>query len=83
MVVRISDPALLADLIEFLGRASCVAVHRRGCAVDVELPHAPAPARARRELELYLAAWSGLHPGVATELVADAPGPQILTGSPP
>lgn len=72
MQVRVSDPAVLPDLVEFLGRALCVAAHRRGCTLDVELPHATSPERARRELELYLAAWRGLHPGVAAELV-DAP----------
>jgi hypothetical protein len=72
--IRVSDPAVLPDLVEFLGRASCVAAHRRGRTLDVELPHATSPEQARRELQLYLAAWRGLHPGVVAELV-DAPAP--------
>jgi hypothetical protein len=79
MQVRISDPARVPDLIEFLGRASCVAVHRRGCIIEVALPHAGGPARARRELELYLAAWCGLHPNVAAELVEKASGEALRT----
>jgi hypothetical protein len=78
--IRISDPALVLDLIEFLGRASCVAVHRKRCTLDVELPHAAGPAQARRELELYLAAWRGLHPNVATELVDAASKKAFITG---
>ena len=68
MRIRISDPSHLPDLIEFLGRASCVAVHSKGRAVDVDLPHAPSGDQARRELGLYLAAWQGLHPGVQVDL---------------
>jgi hypothetical protein len=80
MHVRISDPALLADLIEFLGRASCVAVHWKGCTIAVEMPHADAPVRARRDLELYLAAWRGLHPNVETQLVEVASTEELITG---
>jgi hypothetical protein len=79
MQVRISDPALLSDLIEFLGRPSCVAIHRRRCTVEVELPHANGPAQARRELELYLAAWRGLHPHVTTELVETGASEKLFT----
>jgi hypothetical protein len=78
MQVWISDPALVLDLVEFLGRASCVAVHRKANALEVELPHAVAPAQARRELELYLAAWRGLHPSVAVELVDASPRADLL-----
>jgi hypothetical protein len=40
--------------------------------VEVALPATADGARARRELDLYLAAWTGLHPPVeATILEAD------------
>lgn len=67
MQIWISDPRLLTDLIEFLQRASCTAVHTKGHVVEVQLPHAAAPAQAVRELSLYLAAWQGLHPGVLVD----------------
>lgn len=73
MEIRISDPSLLRELIEFLGRASCSAAHTKGCAIEVELPHAPTAVQARRELGLYLAAWGGLHPGVRIEFAGRFP----------
>jgi hypothetical protein len=81
MRIRISHPALLPDLVEFLGRASCVAIHSRGRMLEAELPHARAPEQARRELGLYLSAWRGLHPGVVVELVDPAPPPQAPRAS--
>jgi hypothetical protein len=67
MQIWISDPRLLSDLIEFLHRASCRAVHTKGHTVEVEVPHAAGQAQAGRELNLYLAAWRGLHPGVSVD----------------
>lgn len=64
MRVRVSNPVMLPELVEFLGRASCVSHVPRGGSVDVDLPHARSSAQARRELHLYVAAWSGLHPNV-------------------
>ncbi len=69
MRVRISNPMMLPELVEFLGRASCVSGWTRGASVDVELPHARTSAQARRELRLYLAAWSGLHPNVEVRML--------------
>ena len=78
MQIRISDPRLLADLIDFLGRASCVAVHTKACTIEVELPHAPTAAQARRELGLYVAAWQGLHPNVIVEFPERLPDQEAL-----
>jgi hypothetical protein len=36
----------------------------RGSVLEVALPSAVDGARARRELDLYVAAWRGLHPSV-------------------
>jgi hypothetical protein len=75
MHVRVSDPELLRDLLEFLGHAMCSASASGPTTIRVELPGVTDPTRARRELELFLAAWMGLHPRanaavLAPELVA-------------
>jgi hypothetical protein len=72
MRIWVSQPALVPDLVEFLGRAFCRAESVRGSVVDVAVPRAADDVKARRELDLYLAAWRGLHPPVeATILDAD------------
>ena len=66
--IRVSQPALVPDLVEFLGRALCTTESVRGSVVEVALPNADG-ARARRELDLYLAAWRGLHPPVEATIL--------------
>jgi hypothetical protein len=73
--IRVSQPALVPDLVEFLGRAFCTTESVRGSVVDVVLPSVADGATARRDLDLYLAAWRGLHPPVeATIIDADQVG---------
>lgn len=75
MRIRVSQPALVPDLVEFLGRALCRTEWVRGSLVEVALPSVHDGVRARRELDLYLAAWRGLHPPVeATIVEADGGG---------
>jgi hypothetical protein len=62
--VYISDPALFKDLCAFLQRAECVVGPRRGQDVEVDLPRAYSEAQARRELDVYLATWQVMNPGV-------------------
>ena len=69
MRIRVSQPALVPDLVEFLGRALCTTESVRGSVVDVELPSVTDGARARRELDLYIAAWRGLHPPVDATII--------------
>lgn len=69
MKIRISQPALVPDLVDFLGRALCRTDSVRGSVVEVTLPNVADAARARRELDLYLAAWRGLHPRVEVRIV--------------
>lgn len=69
MRIRVSQPALVPDLVEFLGRAFCITESVRGAVLDVALPSAPDGVRARRELDLYLAAWRGLHPPVEATII--------------
>jgi hypothetical protein len=67
--IRVSQPALVPDLVEFLGRASCTTESVRGSVVEVVLPNVADRARARRDLDLYLAAWRGLHPPVEATII--------------
>jgi hypothetical protein len=69
MRVRISDPALLRDLLDFLRRAECVAEQANADTLDVFIPQAPSAAQARREVDLYLASWRARHPGVAADVL--------------
>ena len=55
--------------VEFLGRAFCTTESVRGSVVDVVLPSVPDGATARRDLDLYLAAWRGLHPPVEATII--------------
>ena len=68
MRVRISDPALLRDLLDFLRRTECVAEQASADSLDVFVPHAPSAAQARREVDVYLATWRARHPGVNAEV---------------
>jgi hypothetical protein len=69
MRIHVSQPALVPDLVEFLGRALCTTESVRGSVVDVELPSVSDRALARRRLDLYLAAWRGLHPPVDATII--------------
>ena len=64
-----SQPALVPDLVEFLGRAFCTTESVRGSVVEVVLPSVADGATARRDLDLYLAAWRGLHPPVEAIII--------------
>jgi hypothetical protein len=68
MQVRLTRPSLTQELIDFLGRASCVAVQTKAGTIEVDLPYTNDVARARTDLGLYLAAWQGLHPEATAEL---------------
>jgi len=68
MQVRLTRPSLAQELIDFLGRASCVAVQTKAGTIEVDLPYTDDVARARTDLGLYLAAWQGLHPEATAEL---------------
>ncbi len=64
MIVEISDPSCAEDLIRFLRAARCEASPVDTRTITVDLYEAPNEEAARRELELYLAAWQASHPGV-------------------
>jgi hypothetical protein len=67
--VYISDPALFKDLCVFLQRAECVVGPRYGHDFEIDLPWAYSDAQARRELEIYLATWQVMNPGVEVHVV--------------
>jgi hypothetical protein len=69
VIVELSDSSRADDLVRFLHAARCEA-ERDGTAstgvvkIVVTVPEAPSEQAARRELELYLAAWAARNPGV-------------------
>ena len=64
-----STRALLVAGIEFLARALSTTQSVRGSVLEVALPSVTDGARARRDLDLYLAAWRGLHPRVEATII--------------
>jgi hypothetical protein len=75
MRVRLSEPRLAEEFIEFLGRADWTAelgeveAHAEGIAVEVEVPEASDETQARTELELYLRGWEAVYPDSPAELL--------------
>jgi hypothetical protein len=67
--VFISNPRFLRNLQDSLRRAGCVAEQRRSHELEVYLPEAPSPEQARRELNLYLAAWQATNPGIDAYII--------------
>jgi hypothetical protein len=75
VLVRLSDPGLGAEFVDFLRRADCVAelgevhAHAEGIAVNVQVPAAYDQEQARMEVALYLRVWEAVHPGSGAELL--------------
>jgi hypothetical protein len=75
MFVRLSDPRLSGEFVEFLRRADCIAAlgqveaHAEGIGLEVEVPAAYSEAQARMEVALYLRVWEAVHPGSGAELL--------------
>lgn len=71
MPVRISDPALASDLVEFLRRNAFLAVQDGDDLIDV-LPIRPRDDRSDLvRIGRYLDAWLVDHPGVIAEIFED------------
>jgi hypothetical protein len=62
--VFISHPELLQDLCAHLERSGCVVDGCYGRESKVHLPDAVSIDQALRELDIYLAVWQALHPGI-------------------
>jgi|1185.fasta_scaffold15311_2 hypothetical protein len=63
MDIRLSDPSLADDLLEYLRAKGCVAEPTGADAIHVEPPVLPVENAGRLELDLYLRVWDVLHPG--------------------
>jgi hypothetical protein len=62
--IRLPDPTLRADLLDFFYRWGCVAYVVEDDAIEVIVPDAPGEGQGRRELHLYLETWRARHPGL-------------------
>lgn len=69
MLIRLSDPAHLGDLVSYLQAAECLAEQAGSDLIRVSVPRALDERQARREVALYLAAWRAMHPDVEAELL--------------
>lgn len=63
MRIRLSDPSLVDDLLEFLRSKQCVAEPTGFDTFDVEPPPLPLREAGLLELDLYLRVWDAMHPG--------------------
>lgn len=68
MRLRLTDPALVDDLLDFLGRTECC-VRRAGDEIEISVPRARDQEEGRREVDLYLAAWRAMNPGARVDVV--------------
>ena len=71
MRVRVSNPALLRDLIRHLRECSCVAEQASRDELDAYAPQTPNKQAARLEIELYIMAWRAAHEGEEAEIVCE------------
>lgn len=69
MRVKVSDPALLRDLISFLRECGCVAEQASSDELEAFLPAASNPRAARTEFDVYLEAWRIQHEGASAVIV--------------
>jgi hypothetical protein len=70
MRIRVSDPALINDLVEYLLRKDCDVIKTSRNVVAVSLSHALPYDAARFELDFHLADWRLGQPGT-TAIVID------------
>jgi hypothetical protein len=62
VIIEVSHPSLVEDLLEFLRSSSCEAMRCGGQTVDVRAGW-PLSEGGQRHLDLYLAAWEAKNPG--------------------
>ena len=68
VLIRVSHPALVDDLVRFLERMGFAAVECDYGAVCVELGGEKTAPKLRAQLELYVQVWQATRPGVAAAL---------------
>jgi hypothetical protein len=69
MVVHVSDPAFVHDLLASLKRANYDAAQRSPKTVEVNVPSIASPEQARLHLGFYLANWRARHPGIVADIL--------------
>ena len=69
MVVHVSDPAFLHDLLASLRRANYEAAQQSPKTVEVRVPATASAEQARLHLGFYLANWRARHPGIVADIV--------------
>ncbi|HET7855445.1 MAG TPA: hypothetical protein VFL41_03215 [Gaiellaceae bacterium] len=70
MRIRVSDPGLVGDLLEYLQRCGYEAMPTSGTIVAASLEHSVPYEAARLELDLHLSDWQGRRPD-ASAVVLD------------
>lgn len=70
MLVKLSNPALVDDLVEFLSRSGCVAEAQDETTVLVSIPRSLRDDAAQLELDLYLRVWEATHPEASASRLA-------------
>lgn len=68
-LLRLSDPADLVRVCEFLRSAHVQAHVSADDTVSASIPGAPTPLHERREIMGYVATWNALNPGSNVELL--------------
>lgn len=71
MRVQLSDPARLRDLLDYLRAAECVADQANRDLVEVFVPRAGNEDEARRALDVLLATWRAMNPGVQAQVLSN------------
>jgi hypothetical protein len=62
VLVKLSDPALVDDLVDFLSRSGCIVQAEDETTVLVSIPRSLREDAAALELDLYLRVWAATHP---------------------
>jgi len=67
--VYMNDPSVAAGLRAHLEAAGCLVQERDTYHLEVALPRVLADAQAQREVDVFLATWQALNPGVEAYVV--------------
>jgi hypothetical protein len=69
MVVHVSDPAFVHDLLASLKRANYNAAQMGPKTVEVNISTTASAEQARLHLGFYLANWRARHPGIVADIL--------------
>ena len=69
MNVYMNDPSVAGALGAHLEAAGCLVLERDAYHLDVRLPGAASEVQAQREVDVFLATWQALNPGVEAYVV--------------